>query len=234
MQKNILIKTICLLAIFLTTACVSGKGKYDLTVTPKSNPAETLLISGNGTVRDFDFGKRYSGTIDETGWSAGLGYTQGKNNVAFTIDGPKTWNLKCSSVRRAVGGVNVTHEDFMCSTVEKGRKIGTVSIKPKTLDAAEIATNYVWSGNTKLSGKTNIKGVRLNISSVYRKEGESKDAMLPLGYKISKGKRTLGLIQIDRKPFPMKTSYSVWLKNGLGKTTEEVAFTGLVVSAFAK
>lgn len=207
-------------------------------VHPKAKTAE-LEYSGIGLTSDFELGNIATGTYKSLGYEAGLVYYAGAQNIDLTIKAAQEWKLtsECKRQSFALPSIGVRlHNPYVAVITRNGKKIGNIGISMPDIDAKNEVLEHVGldslvNTNLVLTGGANILNRRYQLESVF-KDDKGKIHGSPLGYKVMKGKKTLGVVEVGKNMFGGATM-TVWLTPGLSPTVEQSVVTILLLSGYA-
>lgn len=232
-MSNRLLLLVCLVAISLGSGCAPKNGTFELGPAARAEQARHLDIEAMGFNREFTLGDAYSGTVEQSGASVGLGYYVGTKNTEMTLKGASDWAIDCRSRSQAfdLSGIGLEiHNPYACEVTEGGKKVGLIALDQPAFDLKQHLAQKVWTTNLELKGETDIKGRRLRLAPVFKK-ADGSESTFPLGYRVYKGSKDYGVIQVDRTP--VSYEFIVWLRPGLKKTTEQAVLASLLAAANA-
>ena len=224
---------LCLTSIALASGCAPKSGTFELGSATRVKQARHLDIEAMGFTREFKLGTTYTGTVNQSGSTVGLGYHVGTKNTEMTLSGVKDWTIDCQSRAQAFGLSEIAmeiHNPYACEVMEKGKKVGLIALNQPAFDIKQHLANSVWTTNLELNGEINVKGKRLKLTPLFKK-ADGTTSSFPLGYRVGKGKTDYGIIQVDRTP--MSYEFIIWLRPGLSKTTEQTVVASLLAAANA-
>ncbi|MCT4535784.1 hypothetical protein [Halodesulfovibrio sp.] len=227
----------CLLLVFCLTGCMGSKAPL-YGVHPKAKTAE-LKYSGIGLTSDFELENIATGTYKSIGYQAGLIYYAGAQNIDLTIKAAQKWKLSAECKRQAFALPSIgmrLHNPYVAIITRKGRVIGNIGISMPDIDAKselleQVGLDSLVHTNLTLSGGANILGKRYKLASVFKDE-KGKAHGSPLGYKVTRGNKTLGVVRVGENMFGGATM-TVWLRPGLSPIVEQSVVTMLLLSGYA-
>lgn len=231
MKRILKLVVLCFAVVCMGAGCAPKNGAFELGSEVRSKQAVHLDIESFGFTREFSLDRVYTGTVNQSGGTVGLGYHVGSKNTEMTLAGKYKWDIDCQSRAQAFGLSEIAFEiknPYACEVVEKGKKVGLIALDQPAFDLKQHLAQKVWTTNLELKGQLNIKGQRLNIDPIFKK-ANGETSKFPLGYKVFKGKKDYGIIQVNRTP--VSYEFIVWLRPGISKSVEQATLAGLLAAA---
>lgn len=228
-----LLLLLCLATLALGSGCAPKSGTFELGPEARVAQAKHLDIESLGFTREFSLGDAYTGTVEQSGSSAGLVYLVGTKNTEMTLKGANDWAIDCQSRAQDFVLPEISMDiknPYVCEVKESEKKVGLIALDQPAFDLKQQLANKVWTTNLELSGEARIKGQRLKLSPIFKK-ADGSESSFPLGYRVAKGKTDFGIIQVDRTP--VSYEFIVWLRPGLRKNTEQAVLASLLAAANA-
>jgi hypothetical protein len=198
-----------------------------------------LKYTKTGLTSEFLFKGIASGTYKSYGAKAGLVYYAGSKNIKLTVKAKEEWSIKAESKSQSfqLKSLGVDLDNPYIGTVKRGSKtIGHIGISMPKVDKTKTALKYVGldsiiQRNLHLKGSANILGKKYKISSVYEDKAGQKRSH-PYGYSVSRGNKTLGLVQVGKNAFGGQ-KLQLWVAPNLNPITEQSVVATLLVAGYA-
>ena len=228
-----------LMLIVFCTGCVSAPKKATMFGATDRFKSAPLNYTDIGLTSAFEFKGIATGTYKSFAYQAGLIYHAGSQNIKLTVNAAEKWAVKAESKRRGivVPGISLRlHNPYIGTITRKGKTIGTIGIDMPTLDKTKevlkfVGINKLIHRNLHLKGQARILGKKYVIASVYENPNGEKSSS-PKGYKVLKGKKTVGLIQVGQN-LTGGQSLHLWVDKKLSSQEEQSVVATLLVCGYA-
>ncbi len=226
------------LVVFVFSGCTGGNN-LELMGAQKTGKFADLEYTDIGVTSKFKFAGIATGTYKALAAEAGLVYYAGTKNVYITLDAKQNWEIKATSKSQnfAVPGLGVKIQNPYVATVKRnGKVIGNIGLELPKVDKTQTALKMVgldkvFDKNLDLKGSALILNEKFKITSVYTGTDKVKKNS-PYGYRVSKGKKTLGLIQVGKNLMGGQ-ELKVWIAPKLDPLTEQKVMAALLVCGYA-
>ena len=218
--------------------CMGGKNVKMYGTTEKDKKA-SLKFTKVGVTSEYAFGDIATGTYKSVGFQGGIGHQKGTQCIDLTVKAAQKWTVVAKARREGfrARGLSLQLDNPYVATVTRGGKnIGTIGLEMPRVDATKnilknVGLDGVINRNLKLSGQATILGKKYKICSEYMNAKGEKQST-PVGYKVLKGKKTLGRICVGKNMFGGHV-LTLWVSPGLKPVTEQSVVASLLVCGWA-
>ena len=226
------------LALGFLTGCMGGKNAK-MYGTCDGDKKASLKFTKVGLTSSYEFAGLASGTYKSVGFQGGLGYQKGTQCIDLTVNAAQKWAVSAKARRQGyrASGLGVQLDNPYVATVTRGgKRIGTIGVSMPKVDTTKnilknVGLDTVINRNLRLTGQATILGKTYKIRSEYMNiKGEKQST--PVGYKIMKGKKTLGRIRVDKNMFGGQV-LTLWVTPGLKPVTQQSVVASLLVCGWA-